>query len=124
VALGFYFFVVLNDWVSSIIAAHSSVPGLHETNGFVRDAALHFVLWKGFVVDGIYFVAISIAAYLAYHCLCKWNEPLARIASAGVFIYFSFDRFVEAVIPNYLYVMHLHVDDPRKIEDLFRICSH
>ena len=123
-ALSFYLFVILNDWTSSIIAAHSTVPGLHESNPFVRDASLHFVLWKGLVVDSIFLIPIAIAAYLAYYGLRKWNEPIARIASAGVFVYFSFDRLVEAVIPNYLYVLHLHVEDPKKIESLFRLCLH
>jgi hypothetical protein len=120
-AIAFYVFVVVNDYLSSLLS--NGNPDLHEANIFARDTSLHFVLWKGIIVDSVFFIGIGLFAWAIYHCIKHWSIPVAKMASAGFILYNVADR-IQVVVQNYLYVLHLYVKDPDPIRDLFSRLFH
>jgi len=107
--VGSYWFVAINDYISSLVT--NSMPGIIETNPYMRDTALHFVLWKGFFVDSCFFTAFMAAAMLGKWAIDEYNEKLANAVAAGILIYIAADRFILAVIPNWFIRFHLEVSD-------------
>lgn len=94
-----------NDYLSSTLS--NGVAGIHEANPFARNANMQFVLWKGIVVDLIFFVFLSAIAWVIYQLLKHLNVPLAKVCSAGLFAYLGYERLTEAVIRNYLYAVRI-----------------
>jgi len=106
-ALGLYFLAMLGDWGSSL--ANNSNSGTFETNPFVRNEAMKFVLSKGMAADGIYLVALSLCAYLIYSCAKNYSKQLGRLLASVPFGLLALDRIFNAVIPNILlYIKFLH----------------
>lgn len=122
-AAALYIFSTINDYISSIWAAHTNILGLHEANPFARDASLHFVLWKGIVIDFLFGLVVFLMAFSVYRLVRLYHEPLAKVLSAGIPVFMALSRLYDPVVPNYLYDLHMYVKSPNPpIEEfLFRI---
>jgi hypothetical protein len=101
-----YILAMLGDWASSF--ACIKYPSLYETNPFTRNEALQFVLSKAVVVDGVYFVALSLVAWLVYSLVKQYNTRLGRVAVAAFYGFFAVDRILNAVVPNILLILKAH----------------
>jgi hypothetical protein len=108
--IGFYWFVVWNDYISSMLTNH--IPDIQEQNPFARNEAMHFVLHKGIVVDFIFSLALFLSVFVGYHVLKHWSKVWATVAANGFILYVAFDRLTNAVVSNYLFALHLYVKDP------------
>jgi hypothetical protein len=105
ISVGVYWFVAINDYISSMI----HVPDVIESNPFTRNAQLEFVLWKGLCVDLCYFSAILGFIWLGKRAIKDYDAKLGDFLGAAVYIYVGADRFLTAVIPNWLLIFRFYV---------------
>lgn len=105
----FYWFVVWNDYISSMLS--NRIPEIQEQNPFARNEAMKFVLHKGIIVDFVFGIAVFLSVYVGYQILKNWNKVYAVVICNAFVLYWSFNRLIDAVVPNYLYAFHMHVKD-------------
>jgi hypothetical protein len=117
-SVSFYLIVMLADWTTSLLNNHD--PLVHESNPFVRNAAMNFVLHKGMVVDSVFFVGISLFAFFVFQAVKKLNFNLAQTLSSSVYIYYATDRLMTAVLTNVILHLHFYVAKPSVLNFLFR----
>jgi hypothetical protein len=86
-----------------------SIPGVHESNPFAVDEVGHFVLHKMLVVDTIVFLGLALCAVAVYNVFKYWSKEVGRVVMCIPFLYIAYDRLLDAVIPNFGYVLRLHV---------------
>lgn len=101
----FYIFTVVADFASSM--ASNGMPDVHESNPFVRDSNMQFVLGKGIVMDTIQTTVLVIVAFFTWNALKNVNRTWAKVGISSLFVILGAARLMEAVLPNILLALHM-----------------
>jgi hypothetical protein len=111
---------MVGDWVSSMLSR--GIPGVREGNDFAVDANGGFVLHKMMIVDGLALFGLLACAITTYQACKNWSREVGRVLMCIPIIYIAYDRMLSAVIPNWCYVLRLHiVDNTAPISQILRV---
>lgn len=106
-AVYFYVLAASSDWVSTLIAQKLN-PDAGESNPFVRDAHMQFILGKALFVDALFFVFFAYLSRVLYEYGLPYGKTTAKFLAAMPFIAIGAWRIYTAVIPNLLLGFHFY----------------
>jgi hypothetical protein len=108
-AVALYLFAILSDYASTLFAQR--IPGVFETNVFMRNENLQLVLHKAIVVDGLLLGLIIVACFSLKGIFDLLRPRLGEVVVSLVFLALAVHRIWDAVIPNVLIGLNFFVGD-------------
>ena len=100
------------DIVSSQLC--NRVVGVYETNPWMRDEALHFVMKRGIIVKSIYGLMFLLLLWGVYHIAKLLSDTIARAVVAFLLLWVSVPIMLLA-LHNFLLALNWYQPGPEEL---------